>query len=254
MRSSKSASWLRVLAVALAALGAGTITIVVSSCMTGSSSSSSAADEGEPEVYVPQDFRRFSAYEESEYMRAFRDQPREDVVAELYADPLYKEVVLRFFTSITRSREIAQAILDGAGEYEVPATLAFALAYEESRFDPRAYHRNSASIDRGLFQLNSASFPNMSVDDFYDPRKNARYGISHLAYCLAEGGNDVAALAIYNAGFGRVSKGGTPRKTLDYIARITGYAANLDALFEAQVVARRVAALKVQDFKETHAD
>ena len=99
-------------------------------------------------------------------------------------------------------------------------------------------------MDRGLFQLNSRSFPNLSIEEFYDPAINARQGIAHLSYCLDEGRNEVAALAIYNAGAGRVSKGGTPRKTLDYIARITNYADNLKDLFEAQVVARKLASAR----------
>ncbi|HRZ90548.1 MAG TPA: transglycosylase SLT domain-containing protein, partial [Spirochaetia bacterium] len=136
------------------------------------------------------------------------------------------------------------AILDNAVEYSVPVSLAFALAFEESQFHPRAINRNAESVDRGLFQLNSKSFPNMTIEQFYDPVLNAKKGIAHLAYCLDEGGNEVAALAIYNAGYGRVSKGGTPRKTLDYISRITKYASNLEALFEAQVLARRIAAAK----------
>jgi len=237
MRFSKSHFRFRFLAVIIAAVSAAGITIFISSCMTSSAAESTA----EQEVYIPEDFKKFSSYEESEYLYAFRSQARRDTVAERYIDPLYKEAVLSFFASITNSREIAQAILDNAIEFDVPATLAFALAYEESQFHPRAFNRNAESVDRGLFQLNSKTFPGLSIEEFYNPTVNAKQGISHLAYCLNEGRNEVAALAIYNAGFGRVSKGGTPRKTLDYIARITGYAANLEALFEAQVVARRVA-------------
>jgi soluble lytic murein transglycosylase-like protein len=95
-------------------------------------------------------------------------------------------------------------------------------------------------VDRGLFQLNSASFPKLGVEDFFNPRTNALYGTAHLAYCLEQGGNEVAALAVYNAGYGRVNKTGTPRSTLDYIYRALNYRSNLEALFEAQVVAKDV--------------
>ena len=175
-------------------------------------------------------------------------------MTEHYLNPVYREAVLAFFTSITDSRKIAEVILDNAAEFDTPATLAFALAYEESQFHPRAINRNADSVDRGLFQLNSKSFPNLTIEEFYNPVVNARRGIAHLAYCLEEGGNEVAALAIYNAGFGRVSKGGTPRRTLDYIARITGYAANLESLFEAQVIARRVAVGKDSADKGSRAE
>lgn len=227
----------RALAVLAAALTAASLTVVVSSCLPVSPSV-------EPEAYVPEEFRKFSSYDEAEYVHAFRSHAPEDFIAAGYGNPLHRESVLTFFASITKSRDIAQAILDNAVEYSVPVSLAFALAYEESQFHPRAINRNAESVDRGLFQLNSKSFPNMTIEQFYDPILNARKGIAHLAYCLDEGGNEVAALAIYNAGYGRVSKGGTPRRTLDYISRITKYASNLEALFEAQVLARKIAAAK----------
>jgi hypothetical protein len=44
--------------------------------------------------------------------------------------------------------------------------------------------------------------------------------LEYFRYCLDKGGNEVAALAMYNAGPGRVSGIGTPRITLDYISRI----------------------------------
>ncbi len=236
MSFQNSRNGFRALAALAAAITAATLTVVVSSCMSAAAS--------EPEAYVPEDFRKFSSYDETQYVHAFRSHAPGDVVSEHYANPLFREAVLEFFGSITKSRDIAAAILDNAEEYSVPAALAFALAYEESQFQPRAINRNADSVDRGLFQLNSKSFPNMTIEQFYDPALNARKGIAHLAYCLDEGGNEVAALAIYNAGFGRVSKGGTPRKTLDYISRITKYASNLETLFEARVLARQVAAAK----------
>lgn len=238
MLAQKRQAFIRALAVPAAALAAATLTVVISSCISSLTTS-------EPETYVPETFRRFSSYDETQYDHAFRSHASGDIITANYQDPLYKESVVSFFSSITKSRPIAQAILDNASAYSVPASLAFALAFEESQFNPRALNRNAESVDRGLFQLNSKSFPNMSVEQFYNPELNARKGIAHLAYCLKEGGNEVAALAIYNAGYGRVSRGGTPRKTLDYISRITKYASNLEALFEAQVLARQLAAKEV---------
>ena len=240
MSSSKSRYDFRALAVISAAVAAAVLTVVISSCMSGNS----VASGTEIDAYVPETLRKFSSYDEAQYVNAFRSHSRSDAISGYYANLLYRETVISFFSSITKSREIAVAILDNSAEYSVPASLAFALAYEESQFHPRAINRNAESIDRGLFQLNSKSFPNMTIEQFYDPALNARRGIAHLAYCLDEGGNEVAALAIYNAGFGRVSKGGTPRRTLDYISRITKYATNLESLFEAKVVARRVAYVK----------
>ncbi|MCK7517974.1 MAG: lytic transglycosylase domain-containing protein [Ignavibacteriales bacterium] len=125
----------------------------------------------------------------------------------------------------------------------MPAALAFALAYEESQFQPRAINRNADSVDRGLFQLNSKSFPNMTIEQFYDPALNARKGIAHLAYCLDEGGTRWPPWLSTTRDSGG-SPRGNPRKTLDYISRITKYASNLETLFEARVLARQVAAAK----------
>ena len=44
--------------------------------------------------------------------------------------------------------------------------------------------------------------------------------MSHLRFCLDTGGSEIAALAMYNAGTGRVNSTGTPRSTLDYVNRI----------------------------------
>lgn len=189
-------------------------------------------------VYLPSDFLVLSSIEKEDYALALRSLSRADHISQFFNAEDTREATLDFFTSITGSRTIADAILRNALKHEVDAALAFALAHEESRYKTTAVGHNSDSIDRGLFQLNSKSFPKLSVPEFFDPEKNAHHGMAHLAFCLEAGGNEVAALAMYNAGQTRVAKGGTPRKTLDYIHRITGYKMNLEALFEAQVVAK----------------
>jgi soluble lytic murein transglycosylase-like protein len=130
---------------------------------------------------------------------------------------------------------VAQAILDNAKKFGVRTSLAFALALEESDFKVDAVNKNGRSVDRGLFQLNSKSYPGLEIADFYDPSINARYGIAHLKGCLAQAGNEVAALAMYNAGDGSVERGATPKKTLNYISRILVYESNISSLFAAKV-------------------
>lgn len=189
------------------------------------------------ESYVPFEFRALSDLDTITFRAALGAVRRADHILEFYAAPETRALTLAFFERLTGDYLIAERILEECLAAEVPPALAFALAYEESDFDPKAFNKNPSSVDRGLFQLNSSSFPKLSIEDFYDVRTNIRLGVNHLAFCLKQGGNDVAALAVYNAGLGRVSKGGTPRATLDYINRITGNRDRLDALFEAQVVA-----------------
>jgi soluble lytic murein transglycosylase-like protein len=161
---------------------------------------------------------------------------RVDPIAPYYQDPSTKEATLQFFTSLTKSENVAKVILENSLKYNVRPSLAFALALEESDFRVDAFNKNGASVDRGLFQLNSKSYPKLEVREFYDPETNARYGIAHLKGCLSEAGNEVAALAMYNAGNNRVTKGATPKKTLNYISRILAYEGNISSLFAAKVM------------------
>ena len=191
-------------------------------------------------VYLPSAYKAMAELESPDFKKAVQARTQTDHITQYYLDSRTRPAVLEFFAAITSSAEISTIILDAAIERNLQPSLVFALVNEESHFNPKAINRNSKSVDRGLFQLNSASFPKLGVDEFYDPRTNARFGTAHLAYCLEQGGNEVAALAMYNAGYGRVSKTGTPRSTLDYIHRALNYRSNLETLFEAQVVARNV--------------
>jgi hypothetical protein len=161
---------------------------------------------------------------------------RQDVILELYRDTESRERVIEFFAEICASREIAEVILASAEMYDIPPALAVALAWEESRLDPRAVNTKNRdhSIDRGLFQLNNRSFPRLDIQTFFNPWVNARYGMNHLRYCLDTGGSEIAALAMYNAGAGRVNTTGTPRTTLDYISRIIRNRTEIESLFQEE--------------------
>jgi hypothetical protein len=152
-----------------------------------------------------------------------RTEPRRpDRMLELYRNPTYKDFLIDYFTDVCGSHEIAKIILANADEFDIPPALAFSLCWEESKFNPRAINNENRneSIDRGLFQLNNRSFPNLEVLDFYNPDLNARNGLRHLRSCLDIGGNEIIGLSIYNAGVGRVRNTGTPLRTLIYVNRI----------------------------------
>jgi hypothetical protein len=183
-----------------------------------------------------------SSLEEKEIPGYIESLSRNDPIAPYYRDPATKETTLQFFAMLTRSENVARVILDSSERYGVRPSLSFALALEESEFRVEAINRNGDSVDRGLFQLNSKSYPNLRTQDFYDPGMNARYGISHLKGCLVEAGNEVAALAMYNAGNGRVTRGATPKKTLNYVSRILAYEDNISSLFAAKVMTEAVPA------------
>jgi soluble lytic murein transglycosylase-like protein len=181
-----------------------------------------------------------SAETENIYFFTRNATERQDFILELYRDPRSEDRVVDFFAEICASRDIAEVILANAEMYDIPPALAVALAWEESRFDPHAVNTKNRdqSIDRGLFQLNDRSFPRLEIQSFFNPWTNARYGMNHLRYCLDTGGSEIAALAMYNAGAGRVNSSGTPRSTLDYISRIMNNRSEIEGLFherEAQV-------------------
>ena len=157
---------------------------------------------------------------------------------ELYRQSASKGSVEKFYTHFTRNKDVTLAILSEADKNDIPLSLAFALAYTESRYNPKATNSNvNTTIDRGLFQLNSNSFPDLSEADFFDPYISAKYGMSHLKFCLSSAGNEVSALAMYNAGTGRVRSNKTPQSTLNYVGKIITYQKMLESLFADEVEA-----------------
>jgi hypothetical protein len=160
------------------------------------------------------------------------EQP--DLIRESWQDLRFRDDVLDFFEALTGSEYIASCVLINAEAFDIPPGLAFALSWEESRFNPRAVNRfnRNESVDRGLFQLNSKSFPRLSEEQFFDVWLNAYYGLGHLRLCLDRGGSLVAGLAMYNAGTVRVtSGGGAPKQTLDYISRILTVMQKIEGLY-----------------------
>lgn len=161
----------------------------------------------------------------------------QDIILSSYRDPVFREDVLTFFKNLTGSFSVAEAILSTASEMDISPALAFALCAEESGYNPRAFNRNrNDTVDRGLFQLNNASFPKLQDEDFYVLDINVHHGLSHLRWCLGTAGSEVAGLAMYNAGAGRVRSMGTPKSTLDYVARILKRQRKIEGHFIAEYV------------------
>ena len=147
----------------------------------------------------------------------------------LYRNQLTRPLVERFYTQVTADVEITDAILKAADINDISLPLAFSLAWAESSFQVRALNYNANSVDRGLYQLNSRTFPNLREEQFYNPQTNADHGLAHFRYCIEVGKNEVVALAMYNAGVNRVRRG-TPYSTLHYVDKILN---NKNKLFES---------------------
>ena len=164
------------------------------------------------------------------------DYEKRDSGLDMYSQPLSKSATEWFYYQVTGDKDVTLAILSEAAKNEIPLSLAFALAYAESNYKVTAVNRNTnGTIDRGLFQLNSGSFPTLSEAEFFDPYTSAKHGMQHLRFCINKAGNEVAGLAMYNAGTNKVRSNRTPQSTLNYINKIFAYRQKLDELFEEQV-------------------
>ena len=171
----------------------------------------------------------------------------DDLTLSLLRQPETRASVEWFYIDLVNDRDIALAILDAAEEYDIPVSLAFSVAYAESKYktDARNVNKNG-SIDRGLFQLNNRTFPNLSEKSFYDAKVSAHYGMSHLRFCMDTAGNEVAAIAMYNAGTNKVHNDRTPKTTLDYIYRIQNYRESITRDFEAEVLSSYQTAFRAE--------
>lgn len=154
----------------------------------------------------------------------------------LYRNSQTRELVIGFYDSVTNAEEITRVILEKSDQYSIPPALAFALCGIESGYNSRAVGHNTVSVDRGLFQLNSMSFPELSEEEFFSLEKNADYGLKYLRYCLDRGENEVVALALYNAGEGQVSSIGAPMHTLNYINKILSFRDELETKFRDSIL------------------
>ncbi len=154
----------------------------------------------------------------------------------LYREEVTRRAVLEFFSGVTGDPVMAATIAHHAHQHDIPLTLAFTVAFIESSFRTNVVNFNERSIDRGLFQLNNRTFPHLSEEDFFHLDTNTRYAMRHLRYTLDRAGGDYRiAIAIYNAGEGRVLAGLTPPSTQLYVQRASAYRAQLLQNFRSYI-------------------
>jgi hypothetical protein len=92
---------------------------------------------------------------------------QEDLIAKISAG---------FATPKQKNETIEEIIRRVAGEEMVDADLAVRVAKCESALNPTATNTNTdKSIDRGIFQINSAWHPEVTADQAFDPEFAARF-------------------------------------------------------------------------------
>jgi soluble lytic murein transglycosylase len=127
-------------------------------------------------------------------------------------------------TELTLPLRHDDIIRQQATEKDLDSALIAAVIYAESRFRDQTSHAGA----RGLMQITpktAKAIEELSggttfvTEDLADPDINIRYGSFYLAYLLQKyGGNEVAALAAYNAGETQVDEwGGAEVDTEDVV-------------------------------------
>lgn len=174
--------------------------------------------------------------EPQEYQNILNLLESENPILALYREDVTHQRVVDFFVQLTGSEDIALPVLYHADRAGISFSLVFALIWVESRFSPVAVNQNATSIDRGLFQLNSRTFRDLSNEDFFHIDVNTFHGIDYLVWCLQHTENEYQAVAVYNAGLTRVRAGRTPASTLVYVERIREYRAQLRRRFRQYIL------------------
>lgn len=160
----------------------------------------------------------------------------ETPVRDLYRQDITHDAVVNFFSDLTDDPDLAQIILFHANETNISMRTFFSLAWVESNFNIRAVNSNSSSIDRGLFQLNSQTFRQLSEEDFFNPDVNARHAAQYFRGCLEIGRSDAIAIAIYNAGAYRILNGLTPTITKRHVSKVLAYRDTLSQEFHNYII------------------
>lgn len=113
-------------------------------------------------------------------------------------------------------------IESAAATHGVRPELVRAVIQVESGFNPRARSNKGAM---GLMQLMPRTAADLGVDNPWDPVQNIEGGVAYLGSLIREFGDEVLALAAYNAGPGAVNRYGQRvppyRETQDYVQKIT---------------------------------
>ena len=129
----------------------------------------------------------------------------------------------RYHASVS-DRELEEAVVRNAREYQLSPALLLAVIKAESSFNPTVISKAGAV---GLMQLIPETAIRHGVRNLYDTRDNIRGGARHLRYLLDRfHGNIRLALAAYNAGENKVDRyRQIPpfKETQLYVKKVMGY-------------------------------
>ena len=110
--------------------------------------------------------------------------------------------IYTLFDKLTGDRVITFYIVNNSLTYDVPISISLAIAMTENpQFNPDATNKNNnGSIDVGIFQTNTNTFQDYTVDDLLKPNINIRCGIWLLAEEKKRYGTWTEAICQYHRG------------------------------------------------------
>lgn len=122
----------------------------------------------------------------------------------------------------TRREQFEPLVQEHATRHSLRPDLVRAVIQVESGFNPRATSPKGAM---GLMQLMPTTARQLGVQHPYDPSENIRGGAAYLRQLLDRyDGDEVLALAAYNAGSGAVDRHGRQvppyQETADYVRKV----------------------------------
>jgi hypothetical protein len=159
---------------------------------------------------LPVDIRQL-ADDTKSLMKKFESEGiSEDTISQL-AEKLggYTTVLSGQIKQVVKANDAIEAIIaEAARDYGVSAEIIRAVAWKESRYNPKAVGpvTRTGETAKGVMQLMPGTAKAMGVEDVFDPRQNIRGGAKYLAQLQKMYGGDIQKmLAAYNAGPGNVA-------------------------------------------------
>jgi len=136
------------------------------------------------------------------------------------------------YNKLIQNKRITEQIIFNALQNEVPVNIAFAQSFVESNWIPEAIniHNSNESIDVGLFQLNSFTFPHLTREEMEDIDVNIFIGIKFFKEKLLQTGTIETALLLYNAG----NYNNVGRTSILYLQKILDKERQLDEYFNEE--------------------